>query len=248
MSRNGSGIYNLPTGNPVVTGTTITSNWANTTLSDISTALTNSVASDGQTPITGNLQMGGNKITGLGTPTTTTDATTKTYVDTAITAATGTLGTMSTQNANNVAITGGTLNGVTGSNTGMTVGNVTGTVAIANGGTGLTSVGTSGYHLVSTGSALQYKKIGLGISGETWTNLTGSRVTGTTYTNSNVYPIMVSTNQGGSNSSCSAYVGAVKVAGSFSSGSAEATMSFIVPPSATYYVTGAAVANWAELY
>jgi microcystin-dependent protein len=74
MSRNGSGIYNLPTGNPVVTGTTITSNWANTTLSDISTALTGSVAADGQTPITGNLQMGGNLITGLGTGVASTDA------------------------------------------------------------------------------------------------------------------------------------------------------------------------------
>jgi microcystin-dependent protein len=76
MSRNGSGIYNLPTGNPVVTGTTITSNWANTTLSDISTALTGSVAADGQTPITGNLQMGGNKITGMADGSASTDAVT----------------------------------------------------------------------------------------------------------------------------------------------------------------------------
>jgi microcystin-dependent protein len=76
MSRNGSGIYNLPTGNPVVTGTTITSNWANTTLSDISTALTGSVASDGQTPITGDIQMGGNKITGMADGTSSTDAAT----------------------------------------------------------------------------------------------------------------------------------------------------------------------------
>ena len=76
MSRNGSGIYNLPTGNPVVTGTTITSNWANTTLSDLATAMTGSVASDGQTPITGNLQMGGNKITGMANGTALTDAAT----------------------------------------------------------------------------------------------------------------------------------------------------------------------------
>lgn len=74
MSRNGSGIYSLPTGNPVVTGTTITSNWANTTLSDLATAMTGSVASDGQTPITGNLQMGGNKVTGMGPGTSGTDA------------------------------------------------------------------------------------------------------------------------------------------------------------------------------
>ena len=65
MSRNGSGVYNLPAGNPVVTGTTISSTWANNTLSDIATALTGSVAADGQTPITGNLAMGGNKLTGL---------------------------------------------------------------------------------------------------------------------------------------------------------------------------------------
>jgi hypothetical protein len=76
MSRNGSGIYNLPTGNPVVTGTTITSNWGNTTMSDIATALTGSVAADGQTPITGNLQMGGNKLTGLGNGTASTDSAT----------------------------------------------------------------------------------------------------------------------------------------------------------------------------
>jgi microcystin-dependent protein len=76
MSRNGSGTYILPTGNPVVTGTTISSNWANTTLSDMATALTGSVAADGQTPITGNLQMGGNKITGLADGSALTDAAT----------------------------------------------------------------------------------------------------------------------------------------------------------------------------
>ena len=66
MSRNGSGTYNLPAGiNPVQTGTTITTNWANTTLNDIASALTGSIAADGQTPITGNLDMGSNKLTNL---------------------------------------------------------------------------------------------------------------------------------------------------------------------------------------
>lgn len=55
MSRNGTGTYNLPAGNPVVTGTTISSTWANNTLSDIQNALTGSIAADGQTPITGSL-------------------------------------------------------------------------------------------------------------------------------------------------------------------------------------------------
>jgi len=74
MSRNGSGTYNLPAGNPVVTGTTISSTWANNTLTDIATAITGSVAADGQTPITGNLAMGGNKLTGLGTGTSSGDS------------------------------------------------------------------------------------------------------------------------------------------------------------------------------
>ena len=74
MSRNGSGTYTLPAGNPVVTGTTIASTWANTTLSDIQNALTQSVAADGQTPITGALQMGNNKVTNMGTATAAGDA------------------------------------------------------------------------------------------------------------------------------------------------------------------------------
>lgn len=84
MSRNGSGVYNLPAGNPVVTGTTISSTWANNTLSDIATALTNSIATDGQTAMTGNLPMGGNKITGLADGTLPTDATTLGQVETAL--------------------------------------------------------------------------------------------------------------------------------------------------------------------
>jgi hypothetical protein len=67
MARNGSGTYSLPAGNPVVTGTTISSTWANTTLSDIATALTASVANDGQTPILANQDFGGFNITNLGT-------------------------------------------------------------------------------------------------------------------------------------------------------------------------------------
>jgi hypothetical protein len=68
------GIYTLPVGNPVTTGTTITSNWANTTLTDIGTTLTNSIATDGQTSMVANLPMGNNKITGLANGTASTDA------------------------------------------------------------------------------------------------------------------------------------------------------------------------------
>jgi hypothetical protein len=65
MSRNGTGTYNLPAGNPVVTGTVIASTWANSTLTDIASALTGSVAADGQTPMVGDLDMNNNKITNL---------------------------------------------------------------------------------------------------------------------------------------------------------------------------------------
>jgi len=62
MSRNGSGTYSLPAGNPVVTNTTISSTWANNTLGDIANALTGSIATDGQSTMSGNLNVGNNKI------------------------------------------------------------------------------------------------------------------------------------------------------------------------------------------
>jgi hypothetical protein len=67
MSRNGSGTYTLPTGNPVVTGTIITSTWANTTMQNIADALTQSVSADGQTPMTGTLNMATNDVDNVGT-------------------------------------------------------------------------------------------------------------------------------------------------------------------------------------
>jgi len=98
MSRNGSGTYTLPAGNPVVTGTTITSSWANTTMQNIADGLTQSVSSDGQTPMSGALNMATNKINNLGTPVVSTDAATKAYVDLTQTAS---------------GITGGTITGAT---------------------------------------------------------------------------------------------------------------------------------------
>lgn len=103
MPRNGSGTYSLPVGNPVVTGTTISSTWANNTLTDISNALTGSLSADGQTTASGNLNMGTNKIINLADPTNAQDAATKYYVDQLIAA----LGTMAYQDADAVDITGG---------------------------------------------------------------------------------------------------------------------------------------------
>lgn len=74
MPRDGSGSYSLPAGNPVVTGTTISSTTHNNTNSDLATALTNSIAKDGQTTPTANLTMGTYRLTNLGAGTAVADA------------------------------------------------------------------------------------------------------------------------------------------------------------------------------
>ena len=65
MAFNGSGTYTLPAGNPVVTGTTVSSSTTNTTNSDIATALTNCITRDGQSTPSANLPMNSKKLTGL---------------------------------------------------------------------------------------------------------------------------------------------------------------------------------------
>lgn len=63
-------MYTLPAGNPVVTGTVISSTVQNNTMSDVATALTDCVTRDGQSPPTANVPMGGFQITGLANGTT----------------------------------------------------------------------------------------------------------------------------------------------------------------------------------
>lgn len=48
MSRNTGGNYSLPTGNPVVSGTTITNTWANGTLGDLASEMTDSLNRSGK--------------------------------------------------------------------------------------------------------------------------------------------------------------------------------------------------------
>jgi hypothetical protein len=48
VSRNSSGNYSLPSGNPVVGGTTISSTWANSTLGDLESAMTDSLSRSGK--------------------------------------------------------------------------------------------------------------------------------------------------------------------------------------------------------
>lgn len=89
MARNGSGDYSLPEA-AFIFETVISETAVNSNFSDIATALTGSVAADGQTAMTGDLPMGGNKVTGLGAPSASTDAATKSsseaYTDAAVNA------------------------------------------------------------------------------------------------------------------------------------------------------------------
>jgi hypothetical protein len=75
MSYNGSGTFNINTaGQPVVTGTTITSTAFNLLTADLATGLTTALTKDGQTTPTANIPMGTFKITGLGAGSAATDA------------------------------------------------------------------------------------------------------------------------------------------------------------------------------
>lgn len=64
MARNGSGTYSLPEA-AFVFNTTIDESAVNNNFNDIATALTESIARDGQTTISANLPMNSKKLTGL---------------------------------------------------------------------------------------------------------------------------------------------------------------------------------------
>lgn len=75
MSYNGSGTFNINSaGQPVVSGTVISSTAFNALTADLGTGLSTALTKDGQTTPTANIPMGTYKITGLGAGTATTDA------------------------------------------------------------------------------------------------------------------------------------------------------------------------------
>ena len=75
MSFNGSGVFNINTaGQPVVTGTTISSTTFNNLTADLATGLTTTLTKDGQSTPTANIGLGTYKITNLGAGTVASDA------------------------------------------------------------------------------------------------------------------------------------------------------------------------------
>jgi len=89
--------------------------------------------------------------------TNTTQIATTAFVTAAVTGATGALGTMSTQNANNVAITGGSITGITD-------------LAVADGGTGASSITANSVILGNGSSALNGNLVAPGTSGNILTS------------------------------------------------------------------------------
>jgi hypothetical protein len=250
-------------GNLAVTGTTALSG----ALTYGGVALSNSVTGTGSMVLSAGPTFTGAPAAPTATAgTNTTQLATTAFVTTALSG----LGTMSTQNANNVSITGGTITGITD-------------LTVADGGTGastftansivlgngtsslagnMVAPSTSGNLLVSNGTtwtsatlASSGVKLGLGITGEVWNNLTGSRSANTTYTNSRAYPIMVNIQlHSGSSGTNPSYLyvngsAVANVQGGGWTGGMDAVCSAIVPPGATYSTnSSAAGSSWWELY
>jgi len=109
MARNGSGTYNRAVSS-YTAGTTITAATVNQEMDDIATALTGSMARDGQSPPTANIPMGGFRITGLANAVAATDAATLGQVDGRAEVDVASAGTtdIGAAASNNVRITGTT--------------------------------------------------------------------------------------------------------------------------------------------
>ena len=208
----------------------------------------------------------------LGTPTTptatigsnTTQIASTAFVKTAVDAL-GTIGTMAAQNKTAVDITGGTIVGITDltvADGGTGASSITANSVVLGNGTSalsgnLVAPGTSGNVLKSNGttwtSVAPTVVRGLGLGGETWNSVTGSRSAGTTYTNNNAYPISVSvwTNSAANNNLVTLTIDGVEVARvSTASNVQSSTVTGIVPPGKTYVIalTNLTIGGWSELY
>jgi hypothetical protein len=160
------------------------------------------------------------------------------------------LGTISTQAANNVAITGGSITGITdlavadgGTGSSTLTANA---VLLGNGTSALQTVApsTSGNVLTSNGTTWTSATPAGGIGdGQTWQDVTSSRTMGTTYTNSTGKPIMLvaqANRNGASTSGIGITIGGVFVPvcyGTNSDGGNTAVGSIIIPIGATYVLS-----------
>jgi len=120
----------------------------------------------------------------------------------------------------------------------------------ANGGTSVTSAGTSGNLLTSNGTTwVSSASTAIGV-GQTWQDVTSSRANATTYTNSTGRSIFVSIliNLGSNQSQNLQVSGVVADAASTGTGIViNVQLKAVVPPGATYILSGGLNGYWAEL-
>jgi hypothetical protein len=120
----------------------------------------------------------------------------------------------------------------------------------ANGGTSVTSAGTSGNLLTSNGTTwVSSPNTAIGV-GQTWQDVTSSRANATTYTNSTGRSIFVSAliNLASNQSQNLQVSGVVADAASTGTGIViNVSLKAVVPPGATYILSGGLNGYWAEL-
>jgi hypothetical protein len=137
-------------------------------------------------------------------------------------------------------------------------------VVLGNGTSGVNTVapGTAANLLVSNGTtwtsttlAASGIKLGLGITGEVWNNVTGSRNSNQEYQNNRTYPIMVSATGSPANSgpNLRIFVNGMLISSfnwQFNGAGARSGGCTIVPAGATYQLNfdGSGIENWVELY
>jgi hypothetical protein len=120
----------------------------------------------------------------------------------------------------------------------------------ANGGTSVTSAGTSGNLLTSNGTTwVSSANTAIGV-GQTWQDVTSSRANATTYTNSTGRSIFVSAliNLASAQSQNLQVSGVIADSASTGSGIViNVMLKAVVPPGATYILSGGLNGYWAEL-
>lgn len=246
----GTGISSLGTGIATFLGTPTSANLASAVTDETGTGALVFAASP---------TLSGTPLAPTAAPgTNTTQIATTAFVGTAVTNATGSLGTMSTQNANNVSITGGSIVGITD-------------LAVADGGTGSSSLdanavllgngtsalqtvapSTSGNLLVSNGTTWQSTANTNFGAGQSWQNVTGSRATDVTYTNTSGKPIFVIVQVGAQTNGIYVYINGTFLIRHWydvNGGAGQvgySTGEFMVGNNDTYYVTGGPLRQWWE--
>jgi hypothetical protein len=225
--------------------------------------LSNAVTGTGNMVLSASPTFTGAPISTTASPgTNTTQIATTAFVNAAVVAATGSLGTMSTQNANNVTITGGTITGITdlavadgGTGRSTLAANA---VLVGNGTSGINSVApsTSGNFLVSNGTAWTSTtlaasgvKLGLGITGEVWSDVNnGTYNVNQNYTNSLSYPIAMTVEWSNGNKSFTVN-GVPNASASGAGGNTQTSMFIIIPAGAVWQLVsaGGGINRWTQL-